>query len=88
MELTYPTVHLNGSSKDDLVRQQRTARRALQTALDTLQQASPHGRDYYVQGPDALRKAMAAHEARIAKVQAVIKELSAIEMNLLDQGKR
>jgi len=37
--------------------------------------ASPNGRDYYPQGPGAIRQAEAEHQARIDKVRAVQQEI-------------
>ena len=44
-----PSVHMNGTSKDELIRQNMDAYRAVETALDVLSKAAPHGRDYYPQ---------------------------------------
>lgn len=52
-----PTVHLNGTSRDDLVEQRLGVIRALCDVEKALQAAWPHGRDYYPQGPDALNRA-------------------------------
>jgi hypothetical protein len=60
-----PTVHLNGTSKDELLKQLadvmeglRDANSALRDAEIAMAQATPHDRDYYVQGPRH------GHEAR------------------------
>jgi hypothetical protein len=73
-----PTVHLNGTSRKELVQQYLTAREALRRALDALFLAHPHGRDYYVQGPDALKRAEAEHRARVQKLTEVHDELGDI----------
>ncbi len=52
-----PTIHLNGTSKDEIIAQYEAANVALGAALRTLIDTAPNGRDYYTQGPDALRQA-------------------------------
>lgn len=81
-----PTVHLNGTSKCELMRQVMGARIALHTAIDALQQACPNGRDYYVQGPDATSKAMTEHRSRLQRLQSVYDELGNLGEAVVDQG--
>ena len=73
-----PTVHLNGTSREELVRQIERAYEHLDKAMDALAQAAPHGRDYYTQGMDAYQKAAAEHESRMARLHSVHKELEQI----------
>ena len=73
-----PTIHLNGTSGADLLSQTTDAMRALSAAIKTLQNAGPHGRDYYVQGPRAIDAAMSEHRARLAQLEAVQADLVAI----------
>ena len=54
MNMPMPTVHLNGTSRDSLVKQRRDIIDALGDVETAIRQAWPHGRDYYTQGPDAL----------------------------------
>lgn len=76
--LTVPTVHLNGTGQKGLLEQLETAISAVDAATDAVAQAAPHGRDYYVQGPDAYSKARAEHDARLAKLQNVSYELGEV----------
>ena len=46
----YPTVHLNGTSKDTLLNAYTAANSALLNALEALEACAPNGRDYYVSG--------------------------------------
>lgn len=78
-ELAIPTVHLNGTSKHELLSQLLKARRALTEATVIMQQAMPHGRDYYVQADkEALTDACRQHNCRVAKVCEVIDDLTQI----------
>jgi hypothetical protein len=70
-----PTVHLNGTSRQELVKLQLDAISKLRQAIEVLGLAAPNGRDFYVQGPDAMRYAVAEHAQRTARVQSVIDEL-------------
>ena len=82
-----PTVHLNGTSKDELLRQVLEADRAVNVALSRLRDATPNARDYYPQGPDAFREASNAHYLRIARLQSVREELAGIYEAVEEQGK-
>jgi hypothetical protein len=73
-----PTVHLNGTSKAELVRQLREAHQATVKALEALGGAHPNARDYYPQGPDAIKVAFDEHRARVAKLLSVCDEIFAI----------
>jgi hypothetical protein len=76
--LTFPTVHLNGTSKESLLEGYCEAINALHEAGRKLAAAYPNGRDYYVQGPSATSAAMKEHEARMNKLREIITELEAI----------
>jgi hypothetical protein len=74
-----PSVHLNGTSRDALIRQLLDAHDALRQAVETMQDGAPHARDYYTQAdPDAFTKARNAHFARLAKIEDVQNELFAL----------
>ena len=77
-DLVVPTVHLNGTSKAELLQQVLDAMKALSTASGALARMSPHGRDYYVQGDGAYARARDAHQRRRSKVEAVIAELETL----------
>ena len=86
-DLAVPTVHLNGTSKKELMQQYLDAIRALKNARDIMQQGGPHGRDYYVQGNEATQVAIAQHRVRLQKVNDVIAELETIGLAVVKQGK-
>lgn len=70
-----PTVHLNGTSKDELVRQLLCAATALGEAQQALREAAPNARDYYPQGPDAFAQAQREHVKRCHTLLEVEQEL-------------
>jgi len=69
-----PTIHTNGSSRDALLDQVCEAGNALREALRKIVNAAPNARDYYPQGDEAFRKAVAEHDARVTRVRAVLDE--------------
>ena len=78
MQLAVPTVHLNGTSRRELMEQICAAMTALQEAEAALRRASPHGRDYYPQGEHALARAQSDHTARLERLRSIYDELEAI----------
>lgn len=76
MNLTTPTIHLNGTSRESLMDSLMNAGAAIKKAIRALQEAAPHGRDYYPQGPDVYRKAVAEYEERIDKLTSVVQDIS------------
>jgi hypothetical protein len=81
--LIHPTVHLNGTSRDELRKTYETASQAVFAALDAVSHTSPNGRDYYPQGPDVIVTAGAQHRERTKKLHEVLVELQAIEEGLV-----
>jgi hypothetical protein len=78
-----PTVHLNGTSREALLRQQLDVIRALQNAKRVICENAPHARDYYVQkDPQAFAKARDACIARVQTLDALIAEYTAIAEHL------
>jgi hypothetical protein len=70
-----PVVHLNGTSKDELIKQLLDAGNALNAAVYKLGAAAPHGRDYYPLGDDAYKTARDQHLDRVKRIDAVMNEL-------------
>ena len=73
-----PTVHLNGTSAEELMRLFADAGAAVQTAMKAVEDAGPNGRDYYPQGPGMLTVAIGEHVDRIGKLNSVYKDLVAL----------
>lgn len=70
-----PTIHRNGTTRQELLRQQVAAMNAIDTALEAMGKASPHGRDFYPQSPSAFLTAAAEHQARVEALQGVRDQL-------------
>jgi hypothetical protein len=77
-DIAMPTIHINGTSAQALFDANLTAVQAVEHAIDTLAQAAPNGRDYYVQGPDAFRRAQQEHDARQRLLNRIAMELTQI----------
>lgn len=80
-----PTVHLNGTSYDELMRQVLDARDAIHKAEKALTDMAPNGRDYYPQGDDALRLAQAKHKERMNALRTIVYDLEEMTSGIFDQ---
>lgn len=81
-----PTVHLNGTSAENLIRPLIEARRALRHALQAVDETAPNGRDYYPQGDDAIGVATREHLRRLDRIQAVSRELDELLEGVQEQA--
>lgn len=73
-----PTIHLNGTSVTSLREQTVQVLHSLHAARQALENAAPHGRDYYPQGPDAIKEALEEHQSRIDRIASIQAEMEAI----------
>lgn len=77
--LMIPSVHLNGTSKRELLEQLEHAHLAVSKAMIELTKAAPNARDYYVKADtQAFNKAMDQHCARMKSLKSVLDELEEI----------
>jgi hypothetical protein len=76
--MIHPTIHLNGTSRNELLEQWGNAYHALADARKALYDAQPNGRDYYPQGPDAITAATVDHIARLEAIESVMDEIDAL----------
>ncbi len=76
--LAIPTVHLNGTSRDELEEQSREAVFAIGAAIDAMRHVCPNDRDYFVQGPRAGMIAREQHRDRLTRLESVRQELENI----------
>lgn len=83
-----PTVHLNGTSRDELVATLTNASEALDAAYRAIKLAAPNGRDYYPQGPDAIQTATAEHMNRLLRLDAIKTEIDELAFAIDQQGGR
>jgi len=83
--LVTPTINLNGSDASDLMDALNDAMRSLHDASRALSKCSPHGRDYHMQGPDAIGHAIRQHVSRMQRLADISKELMTISLCIADQ---
>ena len=76
--VSLPTVHLNGTSRDTLLEGYIAALDALRLAMEALQAAAPHARDYYVQAGDTFYMAQNQHFTRLARLRETLDELNTL----------
>ena len=76
--MEYPTIHLNGTSKQELIDQLCDACNALNDAASAIANTRPNGRDYYVQDDRNFPKALEEHSRRINLLISVRNELMQI----------
>jgi hypothetical protein len=69
-----PIVHLNGTSREQLLEVREAAYAALDEAYTALKQTAPNGRDYYPE-PGLLEKAQEQHSRRLRLIDAVMTSL-------------
>ena len=67
--ITIPTIHLNGTGADTLMREYRAAYDAIGKAIDALASTTCNGRDFYVQGGSAYYKARDERQAALDKLR-------------------
>jgi len=79
-----PAIHSNGTSAKCLTEGYSEARVAVQAAIEQLSKVEFNARDYYVQGPDAWRIALAERTALFEKLRAVSADLYAHEEHCCD----
>ena len=86
--MIYPRVHLNGTSRKELLEQLETAYRALNTAYACVQSAFPHARDYYVLPDSAYTQARHEWHARLSAIAQAKVDMLEIYQNVESQGRR
>jgi hypothetical protein len=84
--LVTPTININGSNALQLKDALDDALWSLKDAFEALNKCAPHGRDYHMQGPDALRIAIQQHFSRMQRLADISAELSAITLSIQDQA--
>ena len=92
LKLPVPSVHLNGTGAKGLSDQLRAAYSALGTAAEAMQQALPHGRDYYPQDAGtpngaSFQAARKAHLVLLAQVEAARESYLELTIAIMDAGR-
>lgn len=88
MSIQLPTVHMNGTSKAELLETLGEASEALDAAFRAVKQTGPNGRDYYPQGPGEMTRAVTEHESRLRRIDDLKAEIEALLDGIHDGGAR
>lgn len=80
-----PTLHMNGTSGQALLEQVEGVLSALRKLQEAMANATPNGRDYYVQGDGAAGEAIAEHDARRMKLCDLVVDYTALADSVVDQ---
>jgi hypothetical protein len=80
-----PLIHMNGTNGKVLLEQYMDAIEAVYAALEKVRAIDVNGRDYYPISADAINVAFREKGARLAKIDAVYAELTAIAENISSQ---
>lgn len=77
-----PIVNVNGTSRSELLEQHQLVARHIRHAMEALQEACPHGRDYQTLGGDkatqALHRALDEHSNRLLALRQVLAQIETI----------
>ena len=88
MAIQLPTVHMNGTSKAELLETLGEASEALEAAYRAVKQTGPNGRDYYLLGPGEMARALTEHESRLRMIDDLKAEIEALLDGIHDGGAR
>lgn len=73
-----PTININGTSPEELLKQHRSVLAAIDMVQRAMAEASPHGRDYQTRHAEVY---MAARDAWVQRMQVVVRLRAEIEAN-------
>jgi hypothetical protein len=81
---TLPTIHLNGTSADNLFEEYRAVRKAVNAARELLVAATCNQRDFYPQGSDTWQQARIERDEALRMLQRVSEYAEAWEERASD----
>lgn len=83
--MIFPAIHLNGTSRGQLLEDWCKMAHTVDEAITTLCEYAPNARDYYVHGESVWNTARAEHAERLRKLREVRAELNQIAEYVADQ---
>ena len=81
-----PLIHLNGTSKQELLDGACECGRLLREALQTMARHNPNARDFYPLGPGFYERARAEHEERCRLVESVAQSFMDLAEGIAEGG--
>lgn len=87
MNLAIPKIHVDGTSREELLRLNEEAQHALWQAINALTLAAPNGCDYIGVTPaGTLLEAKDQHNERLKRLQSVYAECQQMGLAIADQA--
>lgn len=83
-----PTLHLNGTSREGLLKPLTAVIRQLQRAQDDLRECCPNARDYYPQGPAVFEAAVQQWQGFDRQLRSLTDSLDTIRCAIFDMPGR
>jgi hypothetical protein len=84
-DIKIPTIHMNGTSYQDLYDGHMAMRQSLMDAARTLRANTPNMRDFYVQSDEAGQEARHQHAERLAVIDRMAEEIEFIVLGIMAQ---
>ena len=85
--MTYPCIHMNGTSAGELAENYNLALSAIGVAMDMLNKCNPNGRDYYPLPVGSLEQAIAEQTERLNALRKVYLQLEELTIYCYDRRK-
>jgi hypothetical protein len=85
-EITAPVVNLNGTDWNDLLEQHMAVVSGLTAAINAMQRAEPHGRDYPIEGTYTLARAQFA--ARHGALSTLLRDYTRLSVAIANQERK
>jgi hypothetical protein len=82
---TFPTLHLNGTSRTNLRDEYATAYDAIEKAIDALAAATLNGRDYYPQAEGAYYQARSERDTALDQLRKAHEYAGEMLIGICDQ---
>ncbi len=83
--VSIPTIHMNGTSAESLLKDLMTAYHATAQLQSAMRDVTPNARDYYTQGDEAATKARNDHATRQKMISDIRTDLETIIIGIQDQ---
>lgn len=82
ISLQGPVPNINGTSKDELIRQQKAVVKAARALVEALREAAPNGRDYQTVEAERFDAARDQWTARMNAAERILKEAELLHHGL------
>ena len=80
-----PRVNINGTSKEELIKQYDACLNALGQVVNAMRLATPHGRDYQTMEDGAYSNAVGEWGTRIRTISKLADEIEQLQLDVFNQ---